>query len=146
MLTYLLLAGIAADETLALRCTGPFTTTVATSATTANASDNYGNQANGNSVTSQRVTVDATVEFRMSNGAATLRLPAIAYGSGNLRGARFEEKVDNLVVTENEISGSARVSLLGKTRFRIDRITGTMTSSGGFRGECAPFDVTKRAF
>ncbi|MEN2749321.1 hypothetical protein [Sphingomonas sp. T9W2] len=146
MLTYLLLVGIAADETLALRCTGPFTATVATSATTANASDNYGNQANGNSVTSERVTVDAMVEFRMSNGAATLRLPPIAYGSSNLRGARFEEKVDNLVVTDSQISGSARVSLLGKTRFRIDRITGTMTTSGGFRGECTPFDTAKRAF
>lgn len=146
MLLLLVAAGFAQPtETLALRCTGPFTT-MATSTTTGNVRDNYGNQASGNSETSQRVTVEATVEFRMSNGAATLRLPPIAYGPTNLRGPRFEERVDNLVVTDSEITGSARVSLLGKTKFRIDRIAGTMSTSGGFRGQCASFDTKRRAF
>jgi len=43
--------------------------------------------------------------------------------------------------------GSRTVNaMLNNASFRIDRISGRLTSSGGFQGDCEPEDVTRRKF
>lgn len=42
-------------------------------------------------------------------------------------------KVKDLVVNDREIMGKVAMNFLASSRFRIDRRTGVMTSSGGYR-------------
>ena len=51
-----------------------------------------------------------------------------------------------LQVTDRDITGKIKINLLNNSSFRIDRISGRLTSSGGFQGDCEPEDVTRRKF
>jgi len=61
-------------------------------------------------------------------------------------GKRGEFRVRELQVSERDITGKIKINLLNNSSFRIDRISGRLTSSGGFQGDCEPEDVTRRKF
>jgi hypothetical protein len=54
--------------------------------------------------------------------------------------------VRELQVSERDIVSKIRINLMNNASFRIDRISGRLTSSGGFQGNCEPEDVTRRKF
>lgn len=128
---------------LILACPGTSSTVAATSASSATATNNYGDRVNVYGSTIEPVEMSGTVEVRIDSGSAVVMVPAqFTGGSG---GTKWR-KVKNLVVTDDEITGKVGLGLLASTTFRIDRRSGTLTSNGGFRGQCTKIDATKRAF
>ena len=91
------------------------------------------------------VTIDTLISFRMSDGAAMLSVPAALLPPIH-GGKRGEFRVRELQVSERDIVGKIKINLLNTASFRIDRISGRLTSSGGFQGDCEPEDVTRRKF
>lgn len=60
-------------------------------------------------------------------------------------------ELENLKVTENEITGSAAVNVINSPKVRIDRLTGRISiagKAGSYSGECQAYDpaTTQRPF
>lgn len=83
-----------------------------------------------------------STEFILKDGKASLKPPMIAYYKG--RDGWWE--VRELVVTDTEIGGRIKYNMFASDRFRIDRRTGELTSTGGFSGQCRKLEKTERAF
>lgn len=52
-------------------------------------------------------------------------------------------KIKNLKITDQDITGSAAVNFINNPKFRLDRITGSISISGkagDYSGRCEPFD------
>ena len=54
--------------------------------------------------------------------------------------------VKKLAVNDMTISGKISMGLLDSSSFTIDRISGIITSSGGFTGKCAAIAAENRQF
>lgn len=148
----LVLAGLAAvgaspalaqDVDLHLICEGATAVQVPTSQTTGVVTTNRGGMAVGSSVTTEAGAVAMTVQFRIRNGLAELSTPAY---SGVRQNKSGWAKVKDLVTTDDEFAGKVGAGWIGSSRFRIDRRTGTMTSSGGYQGQCRRLEQSERQF
>lgn len=134
-----------ASEELFLVCDGGTAANATTSTTNAIVRDQYGNEVSGTASTSEPTNVNFRVQFRMLNGAAEMNVPTVA--TPQLRGGQAGWfPVKKLVVSDTEISGNVSYNFMSSSRFRIDRRTGIMTSSGGFNGTCVKRDLSQRAF
>jgi hypothetical protein len=91
------------------------------------------------------VTIDTLISFRLSNGEAMLSVPAALLPPIH-GGKRGEFRVRELQVGDRDITGKVRINLMNNASFRIDRISGRLTSSGGFQGDCEAEDVARRKF
>lgn len=54
--------------------------------------------------------------------------------------------VQNLVVTDTQITGKVRDSVFGSSSFSVDRTTGTISTERGYSGSCTKADPEQRAF
>lgn len=138
------IALMASSLSLNLTCTGTSMVPVPVETTTVQANGRYGS-GSGFGVRSELVVTESNVGFRLEGDEAQISIPAHLLPQihgGN--GGWF--KVKNLVVTDSEITGKAAVNFLTNPSFRIDRQTGVMTSSGGYRGTCTATDPTARKF
>lgn len=134
----------AADELL-LICDGVTYTNVESARTTGAVADNQGYSAGASITTTRPGEVPFRVQFRLLDGAARMNVPAFA--SGGAKGDANWFPVSNLAVSDSEITGRVKFGFwYGSSNFRIDRRTGTMTTSGGFNGGCQKQDITQRAF
>jgi hypothetical protein len=91
------------------------------------------------------VTIDTLISFRLANGEAMLSVPAALLPPIH-GGKRGEFRVRELQVSDRDVTGKIKINLMNNASFRIDRISGRLTSSGGFQGDCEPEDVTRRKF
>jgi len=131
------------ELSLLLSCAGASSGVAATSSSSAVVYDNQGRQVTARGSTIEPVTIYGTVEIKLFDGIAEVLVPSqFTGGSG---GTKWR-KVKNLVVTETEITGKVGLGLLSSTTFRVDRRTGSLTSNGGFRGQCIKVDESQRAF
>lgn len=46
------------------------------------------------------------------------------------------QEAEQVLITDDQITGKLRTSVISKSKFTIDRRSGVMTSSGGFTGVC----------
>lgn len=138
------LLSTAASAPLSLVCTAQMVQAIPTETTSVIASDSYGGQAYGSGVRSQLATVEAVINFRMAGGVATIRIPRWLANDLNGGNAGWY-KVKKLVVTDREISGTAAIGFLNHRKFRIDRMTGVMTTSESSY-QCRPEQETERKF
>ena len=130
---------------LNLICRGTGTTMAQVGSETVTARDNWGNAAQAQSVKQGLVNYDTTAGFRLQNGIATMRVPAMLLPP--LHGGRGGWlKVKNLRIADNEITGKAAINFMNNPSFRIDRVTGELSIAGGFQAQCEPQDVTTRRF
>jgi hypothetical protein len=91
------------------------------------------------------MTIDTLISFRLANGEAMLSVPAALLPPIH-GGKRGEFRVRELQVGERDITGKIKINLMNNASFRIDRISGRLTSSGGFQGDCEAEDVSRRKF
>ena len=134
-----------APDELNLICRGGGRTMTATSRDSAGYANNQGYAAAGQNVRESLVDYETTAGFRLSGGTATMRvptmfLPPIAGG----RGGWF--KVKDLRVSDSEISGKVAINFMNTPSFRIDRVTGELSTQYGFQAQCEAQDVTTRRF
>lgn len=91
----------------------------------------------------ERVETANSISFAITGNAGTARLPRnmlSGYREANKDGSFNLVKVE---VAENEITGQVRIHGMNKPRFRLDRLTGTVTIDGvlgDFSGRCEPYD------
>jgi hypothetical protein len=128
-----------------LICRGRGTAMTAVGRETGTVRTNQGYAAQGQNVRESLVDYETTAGFRLTGGVATMRvpnmfLPPIAGG----RGGWF--KVKDLRVTDSEISGKVAINFMNTPSFRIDRITGELSTQYGFQAQCDAQDVTTRRF
>lgn len=130
---------------LNLSCRGESTglTTVETGSVATR--NNYGGASASYDSRQGLVTIDTLISFRLADGEAMLSVPAALLPPIH-GGKRGEFRVRELVVSERDIVGKIKINLLNNASFRIDRISGRLTSSGGFQGDCEPEDVSRRKF
>lgn len=130
---------------LNLTCRGESTglTTVETGSVSTR--NNWGGASTSYGTRQGLVTVDTLISFRLANGEAMLSVPAALLPPIH-GGKRGEFRVRELQVGERDITGKIKINMLNNASFRIDRISGRLTSSGGFQGDCEPEDVTRRKF
>lgn len=143
----LLALSLAAAEvpSLSLICTGRALTSIPVETNSVVAHDSYGGTAYGGGVRSQLAETETTVGFRMMNGEATIRIPSQFLPE--LRGGKAGWfKVKNLVVSDTEITGNAALNVFNSPSFRIDRMTGELSTSGGHSFSCQPETATARKF
>lgn len=88
----------------------------------------------------------SVVEIKM--GTARMRVPdpmIPALMSGDSGGWY---PIENLDMRDKEITGVVHINLLSQPKFRIDRMTGTLSLGGGagdFSGSCSAVDVNAKA-
>ena len=130
---------------LLLTCEGSTVANVTTSQTVARASDSSGASAEGSASTSQPMRVPFTVQFRLENGLPSMHIPASAVQGAQGNAGWFP--VTDFVATDSEFAGKVRLGFLyGSSRFRIDRRTGQITTSGGFEGSCRKEEIGAAKF
>jgi hypothetical protein len=133
------------SESLFLACEGGKTLQVATSTSSASAIDSGGGTAVASGVTTEGQLTKGAVLFRMTNGAAEMNIPPqFLNGARQGNGGWFKAK--NLKVSDEGIWGKVQIGLLSASTFRIDRLTGQMTTEGGFSGNCKPVDPSAKKF
>lgn len=130
---------------LNLICRGSGRTMTAVGRETGVVRNNQGYAVQGQNVRESLVDYETTAGFRLTGEIATMRvpnmfLPPIAGG----RGGWF--KVKDLRVSDSEISGKVAINFMNTPSFRIDRITGELSTQYGFQGQCDAQDVTTRRF
>ncbi len=108
-------------------------------------SDNYGYSGIMTDVMLVPVEKRIVVDFEVRDGTPLVRLPASVVAQINNNKAGWF-KVKDLEVSDREISGKIAVNFLSAPKFRIDRRTGVMTSSGGYRGACEKQDISTQKF
>jgi hypothetical protein len=135
----------AAPLELNLSCRGESTALATVGTESVATRNNWGGASTSYGTRQGLVTIDTLISFRLNNGAAMLSVPAALLPPIH-GGKRGEFRVRELQVTERDITGKIKINLLNNASFRIDRISGRLTSSGGFQGDCEPEDVTRRKF
>ncbi|WP_133243758.1 hypothetical protein [Sphingomonas pokkalii] len=134
---------VQSPDVIELRCPGSTTVLAPTKQGSAVVTGPAGTAA---TASVERTAVDSrgVTEFRIEGDKAFARPPL---GFVERKGTNGWLPVKKLVVTDGEISGMVQVDLLTASRFRIDRRTGELTTSGGFRGVCTKLEANdKRAF
>lgn len=145
MLLAFVLATAPVALVLSLTCSGRSFISVPVETAAVTARDSYGGSASGSGVRTEIREVEASVGFRLEQGLAKMQLPAMFLP--NIHGGRGGWfNVKNLAVTEREITGKVAVNFLHQPSFRIDRMTGEITSSGGFHGQCERESSEQRKF
>lgn len=125
-----------AEDTLFLHCRGNGSVVrsqMATVTTTGKTSTNATYQ------TTERQPFTSTADFRMGNGFARLHPPReiIPVLAGNRSDSWFD--VQNLNMTDREITGKIHFNMLNNPTITINRMTGEMNISGlgsNFSGDC----------
>lgn len=136
-------------EPLHLMCVGGGRANQATSSQTYVAGSN-GASAWGTTNGIRSVPFDDRVNVEIYDDEGRIRLPRTMLPT--IRGGKdgwFE--LENLKVTENEITGSAAVNVINSPKVRIDRLTGRISiagKAGSYSGECQAYDpaTTQRRF
>lgn len=141
----LLLAASAATPTLDLICTGQALASVPVETASVAAVDSYGGTAYGSGVRREVAPLEASVGFRLADGKALIHIPAWLANDIN-KGDAGWFKVKGLVISETVIAGKAAIGFLNRPSFRIDRMTGEMTTSGGNRFICRPREHSEKKF
>lgn len=134
----MLLAFLAAQAIpdMNLVCRGRTVVSAPTENVTIRAKNNSGGSGTAQINRNQLVETDMTVGFRVTGGVASVYVPTFGRWL----------RVKRLVATEQEITGVSVTNPVQGSRFRIDRVTGEITSEGGFRGLCEPQTAEKRKF
>lgn len=145
-----LLAGFASPQaadtpTLHLNCVGVTTGSVPIETSSAVVQDTRGRAAYGSEVRSAVVPQETVIGFKMEDGQAEMRLPSHLLPEMHGGDAGWF-KVKRLEVTEQAITGRVAVNFLHNPSFRIDRMTGELSSSGGVSAMCAPVERSERKF
>ncbi len=142
------LIGMAAStsaQDLSLICKGTFRGMFTERAGGIVLADNQGNAVSGRGSSATYREVPTLAQFRLEGEAAQLNLPqpptcSICVGEKGWR------KVKDLKVGPDRIAGKITYGLFSGASFEIDRRTGIMTSSNGFRGECEAQDLSEHKF
>ncbi len=133
----------AAPLHLDLVCDGGTVTEVVASSTTANVNSAYG-RTTGTSETIEPRYVAFSIRVKIEGEAGQVNLPAFALpGLSSAKDGWL--RIKNLRVTEDHITGKIPFNFLSNSSFQIDRRAGTISSSGGFSGNCRP-DAGERKF
>ena len=151
MLQKLLFAGLlmqalpASAQDLALICEGNMRGMFTEKSTGGTIFDNKGNSVSGGASSARYGDISTTAQFRLAGAQAQLNLPqpptcSICIGEKGWR------EVKGLKVEPDKISGKIRYGLLSGATFEIDRRTGIMTSSNGYRGTCEAQDLSNHKF
>lgn len=140
-----LLAVATTPPDMLIICDGSAVAMAPESTTTMGVTDNQGYSATGSAVTSSPATLAFTAQLRIEGGEARMNLPAFAGPEiSSSKGGWY--RVKGLSVDDRRITGKVVWNFLSSSSFEIDRRTGTMTSSGGFQGQCHAADLEQRAF
>lgn len=130
---------------LNLSCRGEATGLATVGTESYSTANNWGGASTAYGTRQGLVTIDTLISFRLAGGEAMLSVPAALLPPIH-GGKRGEFRVRELQVSDRDITGKIKINLLNNASFRIDRISGRLTSSGGFQGDCEPEDVTRRKF
>ena len=136
-------ASVSAQEALVvdLECPGSGIGTVSDGTTSTVVSDNYGNSAHGVATTRRAMHIEDTVLIRIRGGEGEIKPPSAALPPVNSgKGGWF--KIKDLKVSEYEISGKVSYNFIASSKFKIDRSTGLLTSTGTFRATCHAIERT----
>lgn len=145
MIALFLALAAPAPLSLNLICTGRSLVSAPVETTSVVVSGPYGGSAYGSGVRSQLVDAESSVGFRLEGDAATIRIPR--HLLPDIRGGKAGWfNVKNLRVSDAEITGKAAINFLHNPSFRIDRVTGQMSTSGGNSFACKPDVATERKF
>jgi hypothetical protein len=107
-----------------------------------------GNNQVGVATTSTRRPFSGTGVVEIKTGTARMRVPdpmIPALMSGDTEGWY---PIENLNMGDKEITGVVHINFLSQPKFRIDRMTGKLSLSGGageFSGNCSAVDVNAKA-
>jgi hypothetical protein len=124
---------------LQLSCPGSSTGMLVVESASARVTGQAGTTASANGSRSEITTIRGTVNFRLSDGIAEINVPAQFLPT--LHGGKAGWfKVKELSLTDDEIIGKVSLNFLNSSRFRIDRRSGMITTSGGFTGECSKME------
>lgn len=143
------ISGAAQAESFYLTCVGAGSATKQTSSN-AFATNNYGQSASGVVTSTRDVGFEDQVNIEIVDDVGKIRMPRTMLP--RIRGGKdgwFE--IENLKVSEKEITGSAAVSFINSPKLRIDRLTGNVSisgKSGSFAATCRSYDpaTVQRAF
>lgn len=136
-------------ESLILSCDGQGTV-LATQSTTVNQYDlKHKENQLGLAQTQVRRPFKGNGTVEISSGMGRMRIPepmipAIGSGDGN-----GWYPIEKLSVTDREFTGVVRINFMNQPKFRIDRMTGKLSMSGGlseFSADCAAADLSKPKF
>lgn len=123
------------ENEMLLICQGETMANINAASTRAQVVTSDGRSAYGTAQTTTPATVPFSVQFRMISGKAEMNVPSMATGGASGEANWFP--VSNLRISESEISGKVKFGFLyGSSKFRIDRRTGRISTSGGFQGIC----------
>lgn len=142
-------SGAAQAENFYLACVGGGSATKQTSSN-AFATNSYGQSASGVITSTRDIGFEDQVNIEIIDDVGKIRMPRTMLP--RIRGGKdgwFE--IENLKVSEKEITGSAAVSFINSPKLRIDRLTGNVSISGklgSFAATCRPYDpaTVQRAF
>jgi hypothetical protein len=130
---------------LNLSCRGESTGLATVGTESVSTRSNWGGASTSYGTRQGLVTIDTLISFRLSGGEAMLSVPAALLPP--IHGGKSGEfRVRELQIGERDITGKIRINLMNNASFRIDRISGRLTSSGGFQGDCEAEDVARRKF
>lgn len=137
LLTLVLLGSTChAEDSLFLHCKGSGSVVRSQMATV---TTNNKERNNATYQTTERQPFTSTADFRMGSGFARLHPPReiIPFLAGNKADSWFD--VQNLNMTDREISGKIHFNMLNNPTITINRMTGEMSISGlgsNFSGDC----------
>jgi hypothetical protein len=102
----------------------------------------------GVATTSTRRPFSGTGVVEIKMGIARMRVPdpMIPALMGGDSGGWYP--IENLDISDKEITGVVHINFLSQPKFRIDRMTGTLSLSGGagdFSGNCSAIDPNAKA-
>jgi hypothetical protein len=140
---------VAGANDLSLSCDGKGSV-MATQTTTVNQFQpgQAGHNQTGVATTPTRRPFSGTGVIEIKTGTARMRVPdpmIPALMSGNTEGWY---PIESLVMNDKEITGVVHINFLSQPKFRIDRMTGKLSLSGGagdFAGDCNAIDPNAKA-
>lgn len=144
---------LSAQETtsldLHLQCDG-IATFPESQSTTASAWGSSGGYASGAATTVRRGSAPDRVLVALAGEDGRVRLPRSMVPTVNGGGEDGWWPLNELEVTDSQITGRFRLNPFNRPSVRIDRITGSIEIQGSFklsfRGDCVPIDATQRRF
>lgn len=139
----------AAAEDFNLNCNGGGTSSDS-DVTTGYVTDSYGRTTTGQVLSSRNYNYAEGISIEISGSSGRVRMPRnllpVIKGGNN---GWFE--LDNIIISDREITASAKVNFINKPKISIDRMSGTVSinsKKGTFFGQCSNYiaDQSKRAF
>lgn len=132
----MILIALAAPLFLNLNCPGQASNAAVVSSTNTQVSATGGLDVSGSANSSTALAVPLSVKLRVEGETARIYISNLGRWL----------PVKKLSITDDEITGRVQTTFLASSGFRVDRLSGEMTSEGGFKGACAVEDLTTRKF